>query len=133
MARAKSNGTGYIDAAECVRLLRAFIREAEDEDTVSVGELRQTLNRVIIPGELGSDELASFIVDRLRAFRENNPGESGMASSSIWRELMAQGRSLYIEQIDDSLMELEGRGKVERIPGFITLWALAMEEEEKTA
>lgn len=115
--------TGFITADQFVTILRAFIRESGDEDTVQVGEIRVTLNRVLLRGEQSADAIEAAALTRVEEYKTNNPQGAGISSAHLWRDLMGMGLFCTLDKVDIALINLIESGKVELVSGQVTAYA----------
>lgn len=115
--------TGFITADNFVTLLRAFIRDSKDEDTVEVGEIRVTLNRVLMAGEQTPDAIEAAALTRIEDYKENNSQSAGLSSAHLWRDLMGAGMYCTLDKVDAALANLVDAGKIEVHSGQVTSYA----------
>lgn len=132
MARAERKEKKFITAEEFVSNLRRFLRVADDTDTLSVSEIRENLDRVLIPGEPDERQLRAAALDRIKEHSKNNPNEeNGIASGSVWRDIVTAGLSCSLESIEEAIISLVDAGEVTLIAGQLTTLRAADTEEEK--
>jgi hypothetical protein len=131
MAKARRKESKFITAEDFVRHLREFFREAKDEDTVSVAEIRSSLDRVLILGEPDDRQLKAAALNRVREYAKNHPGDSGLSSSNVWRDIMGAGLICRLEHIEDAVTSLVDEGLIILVPGLMTTLLPADTEEEE--
>jgi hypothetical protein len=130
MVTKKAKETGFITAANFVTVLRGHIRTAKDEDTISVREIRVTLNRVLLPGEANSESVEAAALTRIGEYMDNNPDAEGMSAAHLWRDLMGQGMLVGLDAVDAALANLVEAGKIEKNAGQISTFSPIAEETE---
>ncbi len=130
MPRAKqTKESKFITPEDFVRNLRDFFRNAKDEDTVAVGEIREQLDWVLILGEPDARQLRAAALNRVREYAANHSGD-GVIAGGLWRDIVGAGLSCRMEAIDEALRSLVEDGDIVAVSGMVTTYVLPESTEE---
>lgn len=124
--------TGFISPETFITALRGLIKDSKDEDTIAVGEIRGTLNRVVIAGVQTPEAILEATLTRVREYKENNPQSAGITSSHLWRDLMGMGFNCTLDSVDAALSALFEIDEIDRHFGQVTAYTPVDKKENKT-
>lgn len=85
-----------------IETIGKFIRDADPEATISVGELQSLIDRTLLPGKTDPEAIKAGVLYLLREHVRLNPKSGGESSSNIWRK-MRVAFPLMLDEVDESL------------------------------
>lgn len=124
---AKETKKTFLTEAEAIEALHKFIKDAQDEDTISISEVRSLLGKTLRGGVVTLENLKIACLEKIKEHARRNQGR-GIMEASLWRDLCTE-HTIPLEAVEEALDALIIDEAVIENEGQVTTYLPANMEE----